>query len=184
MGLGLRLPHVMGFAALAVIGLRLWTQPGSPGASGGMPAAPEVTFQTLAGASLSLGELRGQVVLVNFWATWCGPCREEMPTFQRAFEEHQDEGFTIIGLSKDVGTPDLVRDFIAEYGITYPVGAATPDVERAFGGIWALPTSILIDRQGRIRHRVHGVLSEPELESALAELLVDSAEHRRARAVR
>jgi peroxiredoxin len=133
--------------------------------------APAIQVQTLEGREIALADLRGQVVLVNFWATWCGPCRIEMPGFQRVYEAYRDRGFTIVGLSTDIGSPDLVRAFVARHELTFPIASAGPATQRAFGGIPALPMSFLIDRDGRIRHAVRGIFPSLALEQAVKRLL-------------
>jgi len=143
------------------------------GVGGEGSAAPAFTVQTLKGDSVSLADLRGKVVLVNFWATWCGPCRVEMPWFEQLHRERAADGLVIVGASTDVGTPDVVRRFIEERDITYPIGQASPALEQAFGGVRGLPTSFLIDRQGRIRHRVVGIFAEPTLRAAVDRLLAE-----------
>lgn len=137
--------------------------------------APPFTVHTLDGDRVSLEALEGQVVLVNFWATWCPPCRLEMPGFQSVYEEYRDRGFTVVGLSTDVGSPDLVRSFVSGTGITYPVAAATPQLQRSYGGVDGLPQSFLLDRQGRVRKVVTGVFSEGSLRKAVDELLAEGA---------
>ncbi|MGH7506910.1 MAG: redoxin domain-containing protein [Longimicrobiales bacterium] len=144
------------------------------GIGGEARPAPAVRIRTLAGDEIALADLRGEVVLVNFWATWCGPCRIEMPGLQNVYDEYRDRGFTIIGLSLDIGAPDLVRDFVATFGLTFPIGTASAATRRAFGGPPALPTSYLIDREGRVRHTVRGIFAQPALEQAVRRLLADS----------
>lgn len=136
-------------------------------------AAPAVSFALLDGSDLSLEQLRGQVVLVNFWATWCPPCRMEMPGFQQVYEERRADGFTIIGLSSDSGTKQRVEAFLRDRKITYPVGYATAEAETAFGGVNGLPTSFLIDRQGRVRYTVKGIFTEVALRQAVDRLLAE-----------
>lgn len=134
--------------------------------------------QTLQAEVLSLRSLRGQVVLVNFWATWCPPCRVEMPAFERLYRDRADEGFVILGLSVDQAGRGIVQDFLSERDITFPNAMASEEMKRAFGGIRGLPTSILIDRDGRIRHRVAGIFTEPALRLAVNRLLAEEpAEH-------
>lgn len=160
---------------LGVISWRAWPQASAAiGVARGDLPVPDVVFTTLEGDSIAMAELRGQVVLVNFWATWCGPCRVEMPGFQDVYDTRRDRGFTIIGVSQDVGTPDLVRDFVRRNDITYPIVGGTGAIERAFGGVRALPTSFLIGRDGRIRHVVTGVFLEAALGSAVDRLLAES----------
>jgi thiol-disulfide isomerase/thioredoxin len=171
-----------------VVGFKAWPQlaaavgAGSPGDEA--PALVVTTLpterpsvpggeHTLQGEALSLRSLRGQVVLVNFWATWCPPCRVEMPAFERLYRDRADEGFVILGLSVDRAGRGVVRDFLSERDITFPNAMASEEMKRAFGGIRGLPTSILIDREGRIRHRVTGIFTEPALRLAVGRLLAE-----------
>jgi peroxiredoxin len=155
-----------------VLAWRAWPQAtAAVGIARGELPVPDVAFTTLDGARITTADLRGQVVLVNFWATWCAPCRVEMPGFQDVFESRRERGFTIVGVAQDAGTPDLVRQFVRERGITYPVVSGTAAIERAFGGVSALPTSFLVGRDGRIRHVVTGIFLEPALAAAVDRLL-------------
>ncbi len=173
----LSLNTILWVLVLGFLGYRLWPQLGAAlGLGGGGTDAPEFTLQTLDGEAISLADLRGQVVLINFWATWCPPCRAEMPGFQRVYNEKRDRGFTVIGLSTDVGGRGPVDAFLAERGITYPVAMASSRMVRDFGGSNLLPTSYLIDRQGRIRHTVKGFFAEATLAQAVERLLAEPAE--------
>lgn len=136
-------------------------------------SAPDVTFVTLEGDDVRLSDLRGQVVLVNFWATWCAPCRLEMPGFEKLYRDKKDEGFVIVGLSTDRTGKAGVQDFLRERDITYPVAMETREVELAFGGITAIPTSFLIDRQGVIRHRTFGIFPAAGVRIAVNRLLAE-----------
>lgn len=157
---------------VAFAGWRIWPQVaaglGVPSAS---RQAPDFTVQTLDGAVISSADLRGKVVLVNFWATWCPPCRIEMPGFQDVYEARKDEGFVLLGLSVDARGGDHVARFLGERGITYPVAMARGSIGRDFGGSHMLPTSYLIDREGRIRHEVRGIFTELALDQAVTRLL-------------
>src|SRR5690606_8410708 len=133
--------------------------------------APLFTLESLDGDSVSLAALRGRVVLVNFWASWCPPCRVEMPGFERIYRERADDGFVIVGIATDVNARARIRAFLTEHDITYPTLLATPTVIRAYGGIDALPESFLLDREGRIRHRVIGFFAEPALRAAVNRML-------------
>ncbi|MDX1675695.1 MAG: thioredoxin domain-containing protein [Longimicrobiales bacterium] len=125
--------------------------------------APEIDVPLLSGGTVSLSGLRGQVVLVNFWATWCPPCRVEMPGFQRVYQTRADDGFTILGLSTDRLPDDQIRWFLQQNGIGYMVGRGTAHAARAFGGASTLPTSFLIDARGRIRRTVVGAYEQDDL---------------------
>jgi cytochrome c biogenesis protein CcmG/thiol:disulfide interchange protein DsbE len=149
------LPHLG-----ALIGIR----------SGGS-ITPAWSVMTLDGAHLTSDSLRGQVVLVNFWATWCFPCRAEMPLLEAMHTRHRDAGFTLMGFSVDREGPDVVRRFVDERSISYPIAIVGGGEERAFGGIRGYPTSFLIDRKGTVRHAVIGPLAPATLELAVRRLL-------------
>jgi peroxiredoxin len=137
--------------------------------------APAFSLRTLDGERVSLAKLEGRVVLVNFWATWCPPCREEMPGFQAVWEEYEKRGFTVVGISMDVGGSAAVQAFVRQNGIGYPVAMADDEVQLAYGGVDALPQSFLVDRRGRVRRMVSGVFSEGTLRRAVDELLAEGA---------
>lgn len=138
--------------------------------------APAFTVRTLDGEKVSLDDLQGEVVLVNFWATWCPPCRLEMPGFQSVYDRYKDRGFTVVGLATDADGARVVRDFLDANHITYPVAMAPDDVRLRYGGVNALPQSFLLDRNGVLRHVVHGVFSEGTLMRAVDELLAQEAQ--------
>lgn len=137
--------------------------------------APSLQLPSLQGETVSLESYRGQVVLVNFWATWCPPCRLEMPGFQRVYEDKRDDGFVVIALSTDRGDQQAVREFVEKRDLTFPVAMATGGVVNGFGSVRALPTSFLIDREGRIRQEVKGFFAEPTLRLAVNRLLEEEA---------
>ena len=145
------------------------------GIRSGERRAPVFELSTLDGARLGADALRGRVVLVNFWATWCGPCRVEMPLLQAMHERHAAKGFTLLGLSVDRGGEEGVRAFLHERGVTYPVAVVGAEAERAFGGVRGYPTSFLLDRRGEIRHAVIGPLAPATLELAVRRLLDEPA---------
>jgi thiol-disulfide isomerase/thioredoxin len=132
---------------------------------------PVWAVRTLDGTSLSSEELRGRVVVVNFWATWCPPCRLEVPSLQKLWEERRGEGLVVVGLSRDQGGRGVVEAFLDERGVTYPVALADRDLVDAFGGTPGLPTTLLLDREGRVRHRVYGYFTPPALRAAVGRLL-------------
>ena len=141
------------------------------GVETGESRAPRYEVTTLDGAHLTPTALRGKVVLVNFWATWCAPCRVEMPLLERMYMRHRDNGLVIVGLSVDRAPAESVRQFLRERGVTYPVAIVGEDVERAFGGVRGYPTSLLIDRSGVVRYEVLGPLAPATLEPAVRRLL-------------
>ena len=168
---------------LAGLALLLWASPrllphlGAVVGVETQASTPRYAVTALDGTQLSSDALRGKVVLVNFWATWCLPCRVEMPLLQRMAERHRAAGLVVAGLSVDRGSELSVREFLRDRGVTYPVAMVGRDVERAFGGVRGYPTSILIDRDGIVRHVVIGPLAPASLELAVRRLLAyDPAE--------
>lgn len=137
--------------------------------------APAYTLVTLEGDTVRSSELAGKVVVVNFWATWCPPCRLEMPSLQKLSQNHSKDDVVVLGFATDAGSSDPVRDFLRERGITYPVGMATPEHRRAFGGIPGVPTTFLVDREGRIRHKVVGYFASPAMNAAVSRLIDEEA---------
>lgn len=134
---------------------------------------PAFSLPTIDGDSVSRESLRGKVVLVNFWASWCGPCSVEMPGFQRVYHDQKARGFVVLGIWTNDTDAFAMRDLLRESAITYPVAVATADVVRAFGGVRALPISILIDRNGRIQRRVTGIFDEQALRRDVERLLAE-----------
>ena len=113
--------------------------------------APDFTLRSVGGANLRLVELRGQVVLVNFWATWCGPCRQEMPHLNRLYDRYRSTGFVLLGVNID-DDPRAAADLAAKLGVHFPVLLDTDKkVSRAYD-MSAMPATLLIDRDGRVRH--------------------------------
>jgi len=163
---------------VAVAGLFLWRVAPQARAAMGWGsagnAAPSVTLDMLDGSAVPLGDFKGQVVLVNFWATWCPPCRAEMPGFQKAYEALHGDGFTVVGVSMDDASRGHVASFLQDHDIRYPVAMGTPEVDAGFGGITSYPTSFLIDRKGRVRYTVRGFFAEPSLRAAVHRLLAES----------
>jgi peroxiredoxin len=160
------------------VGHRLWPQ---VAAAAGVPtsnvaAAPTFQLTTLDGQVVTSDQLRGKVVLLNFWASWCPPCRFEMPGFESVYERNRNRPFVVLGVSMDATSAASVRKFLVENRITYPVAMATGDVVESYGGVNLLPTSFLIDQQGRIRNEVHGIFAAVALEQAVDRLLADSAD--------
>jgi cytochrome c biogenesis protein CcmG/thiol:disulfide interchange protein DsbE len=133
--------------------------------------APNFSLKSADGKTIELAKLKGKVVLLNFWATWCGPCRKEMPDFVEAYKRLKPSGLEIIGVSLDEQGWDVVRPFLKQYGINFPVVVGDGTVANAYGGIEFLPTSFLIDRNGFIVDKHVGMLSKEQLERKIAPLL-------------
>jgi len=133
--------------------------------------APDFKLKDFAGKDLSLAASRGKVILLNFWATWCGPCRAEIPTLVKLQERYKDQ-LQIIGLVVDEDEEDAVRQVVAAEGINYPVAMAPTDVRIEYGGISALPSVFVIDREGRVVQK-HVGLFNPALYEAEIRALAD-----------
>ena len=133
----------------------------------------DFTAPTLAGDSLALSSLRGKVVLVNFWATWCAPCRQETPALVALREQLKDQGFEVVGVSLDLDGQTAVPPFVEEYRVTYPMLLGDQTLADRFGGTLGLPTSFLLDREGRLVHRFTGVVPVPMLRPMLTEMLAE-----------
>ena len=132
--------------------------------------APEFKLTGLDGKPVTLADSRGKVILLNFWATWCGPCRAEIPDLVELQNKYKDR-LQILGLVVDEDDPDAVKDFVEKFGINYPVALATNDIRMQYGGIAALPTSFVLDAEGRIVQKHEGlrdpILYETEIRSLL-----------------
>jgi|ERR1700730_8557218 thiol-disulfide isomerase/thioredoxin len=133
-------------------------------------AAPEFAVKGMDGKTVSLAGARGKVALLNFWATWCGPCQMEVPDLVELQTKYKDR-LQVIGLVVDDTDEEAVRNFAKRYGINYPVAMATNDIRFLFGGVPALPTSFIIDAQGRVVQKHIGlrdpVLYETEIRALL-----------------
>ncbi len=132
--------------------------------------APDFRLESLDGRQVSLVDYAGQVVLLNFWATWCPPCKEEIPAIERAYEAHRDEGFMVLGINEGEAL-EAVRDFADELGITYPVlidkrGSVAAKYRRR-----GLPLTLIVDRDGVIQVRHEGYLTAGQLDKYLSGLL-------------
>lgn len=121
--------------------------------------APEIQLGGLSGKMVSLADYRGQVVLVNFWATWCPPCKDELKWFEKVFEEYEDKGFTVIAISIDEATPEQVIDL----GLAFPVAVMNDRVKEAYGGISGVPVSFLVGKDGKVLKKVSRTYAEADL---------------------
>lgn len=163
-------------AVLVFVAYRLGPQLGAlTGVGPDLGRAPQYAFTTLNGTPIDSEALQGRVVVVNFWATWCGPCKLEMPALQSLHEDKADDGVVVLGLSTDAGGVEHIRDFLTERGITYAVGRASSSHRSAFGGIRGIPTTFVIDRRGVVQHRVVGYFAPPAMRTAVNRLLEDGA---------
>jgi len=130
--------------------------------------APEFSLIDLKGGTMRLSDFRGKVVLLNFWASWCSPCRDEMPGFQNVFLAYYDKGFRVIAVALNDPEP---LPLVKELGIVFPVTWANEQIHRDYGYIVQLPVSFLIGKDGRIVKKVVGAYSETDLRSDVEQAL-------------
>ena len=150
-------------------GQRVEAQACSPDA----PAANlDFTLKDMNGAEVKLADLKGKVVLLNFWATWCGPCRLEIPWFVELQEKYAGQGFRVVGISVD-DPPEALPPFAARFKVNYPlvVGVDREDVQKAYGPIFGVPITFIIGRNGRICMKHVGPASKEQFESEIKSLL-------------
>jgi thiol-disulfide isomerase/thioredoxin len=133
---------------------------------------PDFSVEDLQDRPLSSADLRGKVVLIDFWATWCQPCKKEMPGYQKLLDRYGPQGFAVIGFKFDTmaDAEDPVQ-FARKLGIHYPLAVASDDLKDKFGGILGLPTTMVFDRQGILRKKIIGFESTDVIESDLKPLL-------------
>ena len=136
------------------------------------PAPLDYILRDVTGEEVDLLSHKGKVILLNFWATWCGPCKIEIPWFVEFQETYGDKGLVVLGLSVD-DTPEQMRPFIAEYQVNYPmlVGLGREDFQEAYGPVWGLPITFMIDREGTLCRKHIGIATKEEFEKDLADLL-------------
>ncbi len=135
--------------------------------------APPFRLQAYDGSMQSLAGLQGKVVVLNFWATWCGPCREEIPILRRVRREYTARGVEVLGVAMDGRGWPAVTPFVAARGIDYPILLGTPAVARAYGGLKTLPHTVFIDRHGRVVATASTVLEEASLRRIIGLLVAE-----------
>jgi peroxiredoxin len=133
--------------------------------------APDFTLPALSGKPVHLSDYQGRVVLLDFWATWCGPCRMEIPHFKQLTEKYGGRGFVVLGVSLDDTGAEVVRPFVADHEIAYPVVIGDQYTANRYGGVSALPTTFLIDRQGRVVKKYVGYRDLETFEEDIKPLL-------------
>jgi thiol-disulfide isomerase/thioredoxin len=133
--------------------------------------APDFTLESLDGKTVSLSEYKGKAVLVNFWATWCGPCKIETPWLVELQNEYGSQGLQIVGVAMDDSGKDEIARFAKDMGMNYPVLLGKEAVGEAYGGVPALPESFFIGRDGKIVDKIMGIEGKSDIEAAIKKAL-------------
>jgi thiol-disulfide isomerase/thioredoxin len=166
----MRPARLAGFIAIGLIGMETASalaQEASPPRT----AAPEWKLTDLNGKLVKFSDFRGRVLILDFWATWCVPCRVEIPHFVELQKQYGDKGLRVIGVSLDEQGPDVVTKFVKRLAVNYPNVIGNEEVAEAYGGIDAIPTTFVIDRQGRIVSRHTGYDDKAVFEKEIQSLL-------------
>jgi len=158
-----------------------WTRAGftkqngkpSSASAGNRHLAPDFTLKDATGADVKLSDYRGKVVLLNFWATWCGPCGLEIPWFIQFEQQYKSRGFEVLGISMDEDGWAAIKPFIAEHKMNYRVLLGNDSVGQLYGGVDALPTTFIIDRERRIAAPYVGLAGRNEYSQEIEKLLAD-----------
>lgn len=133
--------------------------------------APDFALKDSKGNTVRLSDHKGKIILVNFWATWCGPCRMEIPGFVKLYEKYKDKGFTIIGISVDQAGWQVIKPFMKEHKINYPIVLYNNKVITDYGGIRSIPTTFFINSDGEVLERIIGLRPDSYFEGKIKELL-------------
>jgi len=161
----LRVLAQMGIAVLVVFGL----------ASGGWAAekgaqAPDFSLVDISGNTVSLGQMKDKVVLVNFFTIWCQPCRHEMPDLNAIYKENKDKGLSMVGIGLNAD-PNQLKVLVKQLNLDYPVLLGTEQVNKAYGDIVGVPTTFIIDKQGKIAEKIVGARKKEEFLQVIKPLL-------------
>lgn len=169
-------PPTLSRRRLCSLGIGAVAAAGLPASLHGLPAslvgseAPAFTRQGLDGRTLSLHDLRGRVILLNFWATWCAPCLKEMPVFAQWLVECNGRGLEVLGVNMD-DDPEPVRTVVSRLHLNYPVLRGDAELARRYGGVLGLPVTFLIDRRGIVRRRIDGAANLAAMHAEVLALL-------------
>ena len=158
-------------AAMLYFGFHAARRSGPTQASTKSPPAPDFTLESLDGKSVRLSDLRGKAVLLNFWATWCGPCKIETPWLVELQNQYGAQGLQVIGVAMDDSGKDDIAKFAKDMGVNYPVLLGKEAVGDAYGGVPALPESFFIGRDGKIVDKIIGLKGRSEIEDSIKKAL-------------
>ena len=139
---------------------------------------PQFALRDVNGRTVRLSDYRGKVVMINFWATWCPPCRAEMPDLVRLQREHAKQGLQIIGITYPPERKDRVRRFARSLKVNYPIILGTREIKTRFSSVEALPLTVVINRDGKVSDIISGILLREEFEEKIRPLLMKRMEGR------
>jgi thiol-disulfide isomerase/thioredoxin len=166
-------------ALMLVFGFKLARRPNQGVASANAPmksgTAPDFTLQSLDGKTVRLSDFRGRPVVLNFWATWCGPCKIEMPWFVDLQKQYGPAGVQFLGVAMDDASPKDIAEFAASMKVNYPILIGKESVGDDYGGVQFLPETFYIDRNGKIIDKAFGLKGRGEIEDDIKKLLGSSS---------
>lgn len=139
-------------------------------------AAPDFVLKDADGKTVKLSDYKGKVVLLNFWATWCGPCKIEIPWFVEFEQNYRDQGFAVLGVAMDEDGWSAVKPYVTDHKVNYRVVIGDDMTAQKFGGVDSLPTSFVIDKEGRIASTHIGLVSKKVYQNDIAQLLSEKSE--------
>lgn len=158
-------------AVMLFVGFHMARRSGATPSLSKSTPAPDFTLQSLDGKSMRLSDLRGKAVLLNFWATWCSPCKIEMPWFIELQKQYGSQGLQIVGVAMDDSSKEDIAKFASDMGVNYPVLLGKEAVGEAYGGVPALPETFFIGRDGKIVDKIIGLKGKAEIEDAIKKAL-------------
>jgi len=164
---------VIGSWSLVIVLLGCGGKEAVKGTKGGkeLSLAPEFVLADLDGKEVKLSDFKKKVVILDFWATWCVPCKQEIPDFIELYDRYREKGFEIVGISLDRGGPEVVRSFAVDYGISYTLLMDDGKVQKEYGPIEYIPTTFVLDKEHRIYKKYVGKKSKEVFEEDLRTLL-------------
>ncbi len=164
---------VMVITLMLVFGIRKSRRPtpSTQPATTGARIAPDFALQSLDGKTVHLSDFRGKAILLNFWATWCEPCKVEMPWIVDLQKEYASQGLQVVGVAMDDAGPDEIAKFTHEMGVNYPIVIGKDEVADSYGGLPFLPTTFYIGRDGKIVDKVLGIKGRGEIEDDIKKAL-------------
>jgi len=164
----IRFALLFGILTASTLALSCSSGPGRP--ASGVKPVPQFTLSSLDGKTVSMKNLSNKVVVIDFWATWCGPCREEIPHLNKLYSDYRGQGLEIIGISMDDG-PEAVKEFARGMRMEYPVVMGNDELAEQFGGIPGIPTTFIVDRKGNIVKKFVGLPPAEALNRVVRELV-------------